>query len=257
MSTTNDAAVDYPNFTGYDRDEPVVVYGHVQKALHGKDSNGMPISLLVFRWHLQQRAPNRRFISASIRVVFKDTSGDQSGKTSSDDNLHVRTVAPNGTYGMGLTPDTITRTLALNESLVAGVTEATNTMGANFTLISQVTATEQIVLLERGELKKGSTDRTFQATFTIRTRTNGWMNKLAVWKRYGFVSPCKPVTFNTGVQWQEKESTEDKDWTERLGNADLFQLCNFYLFHLVPANKKDATPPNHPVQTPAEERHPV
>lgn len=294
---TPSVAVNYPNFTGYNQDMPMVVYGQVQKAVHGTDRNRKPISLLVFRWHLQQRAQNRRYTSASIRVDFTALSA-KDGQRNPFYDPHVRAVAPNGTYGMALTPNTITRTLALNESLVVGNNDNNNTVGANYTMMSQVKATEQVVingnprclyganelasirgqdncrgapwircqdrcnaaewnLFENSSIKGGlpsmfhtvvllerhsdDSDDSYnriQATFTIRTSINAWTDaKTRLRKLCGRIPPSIPVIFNI-TDWPE-ESTVDHDWVNKLDNADLFQLCKFYLFHTVPATKED------------------
>src|SRR4051812_4090022 len=56
--------VQHRKFTGYDQRLPMVIYGFREETVHGTSSTGVPHSLIVFRWGIQQRSAGRRFKSA-------------------------------------------------------------------------------------------------------------------------------------------------------------------------------------------------
>ncbi len=63
--------VQHRKFTGYDQRLPMVIYGFREETVHGTSADGVPHTLIVFRWGLQQRRSGRRFKSATIKAVFQ------------------------------------------------------------------------------------------------------------------------------------------------------------------------------------------
>lgn len=98
--------------TGFDRHEPMVVYGLRDATVHGTNVAGMPCSLVIFRWYLHQRVRGKRFKSLRISITFSTERKDKDGKTDTFYYPHVAAVAPNGTFS--LMPSVVT-----NESTVS------------------------------------------------------------------------------------------------------------------------------------------
>lgn len=65
--------VQHRKFTGYDQRLPMVIYGYREETVHGTSAAGVPHTLIVFRWGLQQRKRGRRFKSATLKAVFQTT----------------------------------------------------------------------------------------------------------------------------------------------------------------------------------------
>jgi hypothetical protein len=86
--------------TGFDRREPMVVYGLRDVTIHGTSSTGTPCSLIIFRWYLHQRQRNKRFKSLRISITFATQCKDRAGKIDGYYHPHVATVAPNGTFAL-------------------------------------------------------------------------------------------------------------------------------------------------------------
>jgi len=56
--------------TGFDRSEPMIVYGQRDATVNGTNTAGMPCSLIIFRWYLHQRERGKRFKSLCNSVTF-------------------------------------------------------------------------------------------------------------------------------------------------------------------------------------------
>jgi len=99
---SNMGKIQRTTITGFDRREPMVVYGRRDTTLHGTDSNGKPCSLIVFCWYLHERQRGKRFQSLRITVSFA-TARVQSGSAAIRVPFydpHVRAVAPHGTFSL-------------------------------------------------------------------------------------------------------------------------------------------------------------
>ncbi|KAK6219195.1 hypothetical protein LQW54_002444 [Pestalotiopsis sp. IQ-011] len=86
--------------TGYDRREPMVVYGVRDLTIHGTNSAGTPCSLVVFRWYLHQRNSDKRLKSLRISITFATQRVTSDGNPDGFYHPHVAAVAPNGTFGL-------------------------------------------------------------------------------------------------------------------------------------------------------------
>ncbi|KAE8440735.1 hypothetical protein EG329_006630 [Mollisiaceae sp. DMI_Dod_QoI] len=126
----NNKAIQRTNITGFDRREPMVVYGMRDATTHGTDSDGMPCTLIVFNWYLHSRARGKRFKSVRITINFATTRSRDGTAASSTTTTNpkarnpyfdpaVRAIAPAGTYSVLRVPvRTDTKTTA--EANVAG-----------------------------------------------------------------------------------------------------------------------------------------
>lgn len=151
--------VQHRKFTGFDQRLPMVIYGTREETVHGTSADGVPHTLIVFRWALQQRARGRRFQSVRLRAAFQTTrrkgSSGSSAVTAGNGggggidayyDPHVVRVVPSGTYSMLPTTVTQTRTRAVEGGLEAGVELAKATAKVTYELSESVEATRQIVI---------------------------------------------------------------------------------------------------------------
>ncbi|KAK4200468.1 hypothetical protein QBC40DRAFT_173860 [Triangularia verruculosa] len=142
--------VQHRKFTGFDQRLPMVIYGTREETVHGTSAAGVPHTLIVFRWALQQRAGGRRFQSIRLRAAFQTTrrSGPPGSSAGTDTyyDPHVVRVVPSGTYSMLPTTVTQTRTRAVEGGLEGGVELAKGTAKVTYKLSETVEATRQIVI---------------------------------------------------------------------------------------------------------------
>ncbi|KAL2115414.1 hypothetical protein VTJ04DRAFT_9669 [Mycothermus thermophilus] len=159
----NYGKVQHRKFTGYDQKLPMVIYGYREETVHGTSQDGVPHSLIVFRWALQQRKPGRRFKAATIKVTFQTERRKPNSKGGGIDAFYdpnVVAVEPNGTYSMVETPVEITKTRSVEAGVEAGVEFAKATAGVTYELSTTVTAVDQIRIVgtERNEYDENSLD---------------------------------------------------------------------------------------------------
>ncbi|MBE3047544.1 hypothetical protein IMZ48_34535 [Candidatus Bathyarchaeota archaeon] len=108
--------------TGFDRREPMVVYGRRDATIHGKNTNGVPCSLIVFCWYLHERERGRRFRSLRITASFATSRPKAPGSGDRDPFYDpcVLAVAPHGTYGLMPTTTAVEKKTLGEASIEAG-----------------------------------------------------------------------------------------------------------------------------------------
>ena len=118
---SNMGKIQRKKITGFDRREPMVVYGRRDDTIHGTNSEGDPCSLIVFCWYLHERERGRRFRSLRITVSFASSPPKDSGAArDSFYDPHVLAVAPHGTYGLLPTITAIEKKTSVEATLEAG-----------------------------------------------------------------------------------------------------------------------------------------
>lgn len=143
----NMGKLQHRKFTGYDQQLPMVVYGFREETVHGTSTDGTPLTLIVFRWVLQQRAARRRFKSAEIRAVFQTKHEKSSGKgIDAYYDPNVVAVAPNGTYSMLATPVAVSNTRSTETGVDAGLEYLKGTAKVTYELTESVEQVDQITI---------------------------------------------------------------------------------------------------------------
>ena len=145
----NLSKVQHRKFTGYDQRLPMVIYGFREETVHGTSATGIPHSLIVFRWGIQQRSAGRRFKSATLRAMFQTMRRKDRASGGGIDayyDPHVVAVAPNGTYSMLATPVTVSRNRSVEGGFEAGMDFVKGTAKVTYELSQSVEAVDQIVI---------------------------------------------------------------------------------------------------------------
>lgn len=142
----NFGKVQHHKFTGYGRNDDMIIYGYREETVHGTSIDGRPHSLVVFKWGLQQRQRGRRFKSARLRAVFNTTRKKAGGRCDPYYDPNVVDLQPNGTYALQPTPVTTTRTRDVEIGFEGGMDFAKGIAKVTYELSTAVVADDQIVI---------------------------------------------------------------------------------------------------------------
>lgn len=141
----NKGKIERINVTGFDRKLPMVVYGIREATVHDTDSQKLPCTLIVFRWFLHQRERGKRLRSLRIRVVFAtERKVGKANDTFYDP--HVRGVAPNGTFSLLQTTQTIEQKATAEGSLEAGFGPASAGAKMGYELTRSVETADRVII---------------------------------------------------------------------------------------------------------------
>lgn len=141
----NKGKIQRTKVTGFDQRLPMVVYGLRDDTIHGTDTKGTPCSLMVFRWYLHQREPKKRFKSLRINIVFSTTKKNGSAVDHWYDPS-VRTVAPDGTYSLMHTTNTVEQKVTTGGNISGGFGGPSAGVKVGYELTQSVETTDQIII---------------------------------------------------------------------------------------------------------------
>ncbi|KAK4198527.1 hypothetical protein QBC40DRAFT_266639 [Triangularia verruculosa] len=147
-------------FTGFDQRLPVVIYGIRKETVHGTSSTGVPHSLIVFHWTIQQRNTERQFKWVKLRAMFQTKRRRVNGALDAYYDPHVVNLEPNGTYSMLPVPVTTSRTRSVEGGIEVGVEHAKGTGKVTYELSQTAEAKDCIIIngSEQNDYNKRTAD---------------------------------------------------------------------------------------------------
>jgi hypothetical protein len=261
--------IQHKKLTGFDRREPMVVYGLRDATIHGTDSAGTPCSLIVFRWYLHQRERGKRFKSLRIRILFATTR-----KADPWYHPRVRAVAPDGTYSLQETPVKVESKVTGEGSLDMGFGGPSAGLKAGFELSRAVETADRVIingssysdyrdeeqgdpdrcnavewnLFENAAARSGlpaffrtavllerrdGDEEKFTAVFSVCAEVDPFTDAMATVKKvFGIIPRDDPVIFDPTM----KEKSEFNGFSENLDSVDLEDVCKFEMYKAAPGS---------------------
>ncbi|KAJ8127351.1 hypothetical protein O1611_g6284 [Lasiodiplodia mahajangana] len=141
--------IQHRKFTGYDQRLPMVIYGFLEQVVHGTSAAGVPNSLIIFRWGIQQRSAGKRLQSAKLSAVFQTTRRKNQASGGGIDayyDPHVVAMAPHGTCSMLATPVAVGNSHSIEGGFEAGMGFAKGTGKVTYELSQSAEGTDQVVI---------------------------------------------------------------------------------------------------------------